>query len=642
MTVQLLLPPEYESERTAYRADCVPSQTVRVLHVINGEHYSGAERVQDLLAQCLPGSGFEVGFACLKPGRFAACRQSHDAPLYDVPMRSRADLRPVRTLVQLIRKHHYQIVHTHTARSALVGRMAARLCGVQHVHHVHSPTARDTTHRFTNRVNMLIEKLSLRGADAIIAVSHSLGDYVRQQHLCHGLLQVVPNGVPAPPTLAVRPAPSGCWTLGAVALFRPRKGMEVLLEALAELRRRGLNVRLRAVGTFETEAYEREIKQLAEQLQIADAIDWIGFTADVPAELARMDIMVLPSLFGEGLPMVVLEAMAAGVAVVATRIEGVPEVIRDSIDGMLAQPGDAHDLANRIADIVEGRVDWQQLRKSAYRRQVEGFSDHSMAAGVADVYRRILPADQAYAPSIRLMGTRIDNLSMDEAIAAIQQRMDGDGPTQVSFVNADCVNIAYRVPEYQQVLDRSGLVFADGIGMKIAGCVLRQPVRENVNGTDLFPRLCRALVGSQRRLYLLGGRPGVADAVARWVQTHFPGVQICGTRDGYFGPREEPAVVREIAAAQADLLLVAMGAPRQEQWIARYLNQLDCKVAMGVGGLFDFYSERIPRAPYWMRKRGLEWAYRLWQEPRRLARRYLLGNPLFLWRLTLEALRRTR
>jgi exopolysaccharide biosynthesis WecB/TagA/CpsF family protein len=644
-----------------------PPATVRVLHVINGEHYSGAERVQDLLAQCLPADGFEVGFACLKSGRFDALRQSQRSPLFNLSMRSRFDLRPVRKLVKLIRQYDYRIVHTHTARSALVGRMAARICGVRHVHHVHSPTSRDTARRFTNRVNMGIEWLSLRGADAIVAVSHSLGEYVRQQNLCKGLLRVVPNGVPSPPALQARPTPTDHWMLGTVALFRPRKGIEVLLESLAALRQRGLDVRLRAVGAFETQDYEREIKSLATKLNVSEAINWVGFTADVPAELLRMDIMVLPSLFGEGLPMVVLEAMAAGVPVVATRIEGVPEAIRESIDGLLSEPGDAADLADCIADIVEGRSDWQELRTNAYDRQTNRFSDHSMAAGVAEVYQSILagarggrqsdsrydlyiestPAaiptpDPATETSIHLLGTRIDNLTMDEAIAAITQLLKPQASSikprasQVSFVNADCINLTYRNPEYQQVLDQSDLVFADGIGMKIAGRALGHRVRDNVNGTDLFPRLCKALVGSERRLYLLGGGPGIAEAVARWVTMHFPGVQVCGVRDGYFQPHEEAAVVQEIADSDADLLLVALGAPRQDQWIAQHRNDLGCKVAMGVGGLFDFYSKRIPRAPYWMRKRGLEWCYRLWQEPRRLAKRYLIGNPLFLARLAKE------
>ena len=181
--------------------------------------------------------------------------------------------------------------------------------------------------------------------------------------------------------------------MGTVALFRPRKGTEVLLEALAQLRAQGLPVRLRAVGGFETREYEREVKGLAESLGLADAIEWTGFTEEVDRELAEMDLFVLPSLFGEGLPMVVLEAMAAGVPVVATRVEGVPEAIRVGEDGLLAEPGDPGSLAQAIGRVVDGDVDWHALRTSALARHAEAFSERSMAAGVAGVYRRVLKAE---------------------------------------------------------------------------------------------------------------------------------------------------------------------------------------------------------------------------------------------------------
>jgi glycosyltransferase involved in cell wall biosynthesis len=178
--------------------------------------------------------------------------------------------------------------------------------------------------------------------------------------------------------------------LGTIALFRPRKGMEVLLDALAKLRAQGSPVRLRAVGGFETPEYEREVKRLAEKLGLADSVEWTGFTEDVDGALAEMDVFVLPSLFGEGLPMVLLEAMAAGVPVVATRVEGVPEALRDHCEGLLAEPGDPCSLARAIRRVVHGEVDWQAMRSRAIRRHAEAFSDRSMAAGVADVYRRVL------------------------------------------------------------------------------------------------------------------------------------------------------------------------------------------------------------------------------------------------------------
>jgi glycosyltransferase involved in cell wall biosynthesis len=147
---------------------------------------------------------------------------------------------------------------------------------------------------------------------------------------------------------------------------------------------------VRAVGGFETPEYEAHIQREVQRLGVGDSIDWTGFTRDVSGELARMDLFALPSLFGEGLPMVVLEAMAAGVPVIATRVEGIPEAVRDGIDGVLAAPGDPSDLAAAIARYVRGEVDWNSIRASAHQRQTEKFSDGSMAQGVAEVYRRVL------------------------------------------------------------------------------------------------------------------------------------------------------------------------------------------------------------------------------------------------------------
>ncbi len=379
------------SDNLEQAAGALPAaRTLRVLHVINGEHYSGAERVQDLLALNLSRNSYEVGFACLKPGRFAAMRQSQQAPLIDLAMASRFDLRPAIRLAKLIRREGYALVHTHTPRAALVGRMASALAKVPLVHHVHSPTASDSTRVRQDQWNARIERLSLRGASGVIAVSQSLAGYAARQGIPAHRIFVVPNGVPLCGPLADRLPPGGTWTLGAVALFRPRKGLEVLLQALSLLRSQGIDVHLRAVGEFETSEYERKIHQQVQQLGIGDLVQWVGFTRDVASELSRMDLFVLPSLFGEGLPMVILEAMAAGVPIVATRVEGVPEAIRDGVEGLIASPDDPGDLARAIARYVRGQADWSQLRVAAHRRQAERFSDRSMAEGVAEIYQRVL------------------------------------------------------------------------------------------------------------------------------------------------------------------------------------------------------------------------------------------------------------
>ncbi|MCB9799668.1 MAG: WecB/TagA/CpsF family glycosyltransferase [Candidatus Omnitrophica bacterium] len=238
---------------------------------------------------------------------------------------------------------------------------------------------------------------------------------------------------------------------------------------------------------------------------------------------------------------------------------------------------------------------------------------------------------------ITILNIPINNLTMMETIAWILERLEkNQGTSQICFVNADCVNIAYRQQEYLEVLNDSSLVLADGIGLKLAGKFLQQQIKQNVNGTDLFPRLCEALSGTPKRIYLLGARPEAIEGVSSWLRKHYPQVMIAGMQHGYFKPEEEAGVIREIASSQTDILFVAFGAPRQDLWIRKHLKFLNVKIAVGVGGLFDFYSGRIPRAPLWMREIGLEWIYRLYQEPLRMWKRYILGNVAFLYRVFKE------
>jgi glycosyltransferase involved in cell wall biosynthesis len=356
---------------------------------VNGEHYSGAERAQDLMAGQLPRFGCEVGFVCVKPRKFPAVRENKDAPLLEMPMRGRFDFRVVRRIAALVKKDGYQLIHAHTPRTALVGRLAARRAGVPLVYHIHSPAGRDSTRRLLNRINALVEWAAVRDADRLIVVCPSLREYMIGCGFAAERIACVPYGVPSASHAPRRRSPGDAWTFGMIALFRPRKGVEVLLEALAALRSRGVNVRLRAVGGFETPAYEAAVHALVARLGLEDSIDWIGFTRGINRELAKMDVLVLPSLFGEGLPLVVLEAMAAGVPVVASRVEGVPEAVLHRATGFIVEPGSVSQLSRAIEEMVGG-ADYAALSRNAKSRHAELFSDATMAAGVNNVYRDVL------------------------------------------------------------------------------------------------------------------------------------------------------------------------------------------------------------------------------------------------------------
>lgn len=242
-------------------------------------------------------------------------------------------------------------------------------------------------------------------------------------------------------------------------------------------------------------------------------------------------------------------------------------------------------------------------------------------------------APREMPPLLNLFGIPIVNTSMDEAVRWVIERASGGRRGHLAFVNPDCLNIAWSHDAYHAVLRHADRVLPDGIGIHLGCRMLGYSLRANVNGTDMFPRLCEAAAQAALPIYLLGARPGIARAAADAMLARYPDLTVAGARDGYFRPEDEPDVVEEINRSGARLLLVAFGAPRQELWIARWRERLEVPLAMGVGGLFDFYSGRIPRAPVWMREMGLEWVYRLLQEPGRMWRRYVIGNPLFLYRV---------
>jgi len=248
----------------------------------------------------------------------------------------------------------------------------------------------------------------------------------------------------------------------------------------------------------------------------------------------------------------------------------------------------------------------------------------------------VLRAREAAAPAeLCILGVCMDNWTMDRAVSWIVETPCSEPVKMLAFVNPDCLNTAWRDGRYRQILAQSSVVLPDGIGIHYACKMLGTSLAANVNGTDLFPRLCESLEMRGQSVFLLGGRPGVSEALVEQIAERWPGLQVAGHHHGYFerGGRNEQAIVDMINTSGADHLLVAFGAPHQEKWIAEHRKQLRVRVAIGVGGLFDFYSGKVPRAPVWMRELGFEWAWRMLQDPGRMWKRYVIGNPLFLWRV---------
>lgn len=249
-------------------------------------------------------------------------------------------------------------------------------------------------------------------------------------------------------------------------------------------------------------------------------------------------------------------------------------------------------------------------------------------------------AAPAPAESIRIGPVRIARLSRKDALALLLADLAARRQRLVAFANAHGLLMAMDEPRFGEVLSRF-LVLNDGIGAEIGARVLAgHGFPDNLNGTDFVPALLDA-VPPGTRLYLLGARPEIVERAAASFAERHPVITICGHRDGFFAEDEEPAIAAAIAAARTDILLVAMGNPKQEYLIDRLTGRLDVPLAIGVGALFDFTAGEVVRAPEAMRRTGFEWVFRLLQEPRRLGRRYTSGVLRYLWKIALLRLRRS-
>ncbi|HEX8088447.1 MAG TPA: WecB/TagA/CpsF family glycosyltransferase [Blastocatellia bacterium] len=237
----------------------------------------------------------------------------------------------------------------------------------------------------------------------------------------------------------------------------------------------------------------------------------------------------------------------------------------------------------------------------------------------------------------RIAGIDVYNLSEDEAVTAIDRLLADGRPHYMAVVNAAKIAAASGDERLRRALAQADIVTADGMSVVWASRALGRPLKQRVTGIDLFERLVEHAARAGLSVYFLGAREeAVRRLVERFTSLH-PDLRLAGYRNGYFQPSESSAVAETIRRSKADLLFVAMGSPAQEYWIASNLAGTGARFALGVGGSFDHLSGLARRAPVWVQEIGFEWLYRLLREPRRLWRRYLIGNTAFIWLVIKQA-----
>ncbi len=455
----------------------------------------------------------------------------------------------------------------------------------------------------------------VRKAQSIVAISNSTkNDLIKYWHIPEEKITVVYNGF-TPPEWVEKPKLKQILYISRIE--HPGKNHLNLLKAF-ELLPENLRKEYTLVMPGAAWNGAETVFEYAEKSPCKEQFKFTGFVdfAKLPELYSQSVMYIFPSNF-EGFGLSLLEAMHAGLPCACSNNSSLGELGSGAAE--LFDPASPQKIASAMEKILTNEVYQKELIQKGREKSAK-FSWQNTAQGLVDTFER----KQAV-----IFGVSFFRGTMANALTQLDKFVQSKQYHHAAFINAHCLNIAYKNREYKQVLNSCSAVFADGIGAKIGAKLLGYEVEENVNGTDMFPLLAQ----KPYRIYLLGGAPGVAAKALEKAGALNGKAEFVGCADGFFCDKSEKAVFAEIKALQPDIVLVAMGVPKQEMWINEHLSAFPGCVMIGVGGLLDFVSERIPRAPLWMRKCNIEWCYRLYNEPIRLFKRYIIGNPLFILRV---------
>lgn len=234
------------------------------------------------------------------------------------------------------------------------------------------------------------------------------------------------------------------------------------------------------------------------------------------------------------------------------------------------------------------------------------------------------------------MDCPIDCLDMNQTIDLIEQYIKEKKPCQHVVINVAKFVEMRNDPQLKEIISECDIINADGMPVVWASRLLGQPLPERVAGVDLFQNLVKLCAEKGYRPFFFGARGWVVEKVVEVFKERYPGLNVAGYRNGYFSPEEEKEIAEMIRDTKADMLFVGFSSPMKEKFLEKWMPFMQVPFCMGVGGSFDVIAGKTKRAPAWMQEKGLEWLYRIYQEPRRMWKRYAKTNPVFMWMVLRE------
>jgi alpha-1,3-mannosyltransferase len=437
-------------------------------------------------------------------------------------------------------------------------------------------------------------------------------------------LKLIENGVDIA-KFAGAASPDFSPSLVYLGRFASHKGLERLLDTFAALTERLPNARLRLIGN-DWDGTLARLRLTHAQLLQCGSVDVLTdlSNAAIAESLKDCSFFVSASEY-EGFGLALVEALSAGLVPIVNRIPSFERIVAAAGVGRVVDFGDPNQAADEMASTINDAAErYSELRDTA-TRAVEAYGWSKVERQFRSEYESILGSRRR-----TILGVNFEPMKREQALKKIDEEFEGGRRLRVAFANAHTLNIAARNDTYRNTLSRF-LVLNDGVGIDFASRLkFGSAFPDNLNGTDFVPYYL-SRTRHRMRIFLIGSTPQVVTEAARRFAVTWPQHQIVGTCDGYFSNEEQiDEICQVISDVKADLLLVGLGNPIQELWIANHGVTTGARLQMGVGALFDFASGRVARAPGWVRRLRCEWIFRLACEPRRLFSRYVLGGFVFM------------
>jgi len=556
------------------------------------------------------------------------------------------DPRFILRLNRFLAHESFDILYAINACARLFGYLIGRWQGVRQI--VFAERNSEAVYSsMGSRVYHWIESRIFPHVDHVVTNSPSGFEFCQKRGVSDNKIQVIENGIELGlPTHSPSNRNEKRPLVGMVARFTRQKDHETFLFAAQKVLAVRPDVRFVLLGDGPCLA---RMQSLAHRLHLAEAVTFAGQQPKVIDYLNQMDLAVLTSRQAEGCPNSVIEAMSLGIPVIATNVSGTRDWIEHEKTGFLVPPGNPAALADcllaRLADLPAAR----QVGANAAEFASHTFSKQRMANRFEDLFSRLSPFPLATiakgrttdghawqkiqaVPTSDLFGFPVAKITLDQCVQLFDRCIPNIKPVHIVLVNAAKIVKAHWDRELALIIRHADLIGADGIPIVWLSRLLGRPLPGRLNGTDLMFQLFALAEEKQHRIYLLGAREPVIESAVAELRQRYPNLPLAGYHSGYFAsPEELEMTLAEIAASKADILLIGMGSPMKEKWVRKYKARLRVSVIHGVGGSFDILGGLTRRAPHWMQRAGLEWFFRLIQEPQRMWKRYLLLNSFFLF-----------